>query len=119
MNRRERDRRSLATGHATPRAYIRSLLERYEKATLGVLLGLLLGAVVGLFPFQAPVRPEAGHVHRGVVLDATEAAALDEEYWPLERFTPTGAQVGGAVALLLAGFAGTLLIDRIGRTKDA
>jgi putative membrane protein len=95
------------------------LLERYEKATLGVLLGLLLGAVVGLFPFQAPVRPEAGHVHRGVVLDATEAAALDEEYWPLERFTPTGAQVGGAVALLLAGFAGTLLIDRIGRTKDA
>ncbi|MEM8496248.1 MAG: DUF368 domain-containing protein, partial [Planctomycetota bacterium] len=28
------------------------LLERFEKATLGVLLGLLLGAVVGLWPFQ-------------------------------------------------------------------
>jgi hypothetical protein len=93
------------------------LLERYEKATLGILLGLLVGAVVGLYPFQAPVRPDEGHVHRGIVLNATEVAALEEEYWPLERFTPTGAQIAGAVGLLLAGFAGTMLVDRIGRTK--
>jgi hypothetical protein len=95
------------------------LLERYEKATLGVLLGLLVGAIVGLYPFQAPVRPDEGHVYRGIVLNATEVAALEEEYWPLERFTPTGAQIAGAVGLLLAGFAGTMLVDRIGRTKVA
>jgi hypothetical protein len=94
------------------------LLERYEKATLGILLGLLVGAVVGLYPFQAPVRPDEGHVHRGIVLNATEVAALEEEYWPLERFTPTGAQIAAAVGLLLAGFAGTMLVDRIGRTKE-
>ena len=94
------------------------LLQRYEKPTLGVLLGLLLGAVVGLYPFQRPVAPDEGYVHRGVVLDATEAAALDEEYWPLERFRPTAAQVAGAGALLLAGLAGTLLVDRMGRGKE-
>ncbi len=33
---------------------LRWLMDRYEAATLGALLGLLLGAVVGLYPFQAP-----------------------------------------------------------------
>ena len=38
---------------------LRWLLERYRQPTLGVLLGLLLGAVVGLWPFQqaAPRSP--------------------------------------------------------------
>jgi len=51
------------------------LLARFERPTLGVLLGLLLGAVVGLFPFQEPVKPVPGerlageilHLHDGVV----------------------------------------------------
>ena len=90
------------------------LLDRYEKATLGILLGLLLGSVVGLYPFQQPVAPEAGYVHRGRVLDAAEAAALDEKYWPLERYGPGGGQAAGALALVLAGLGATLLIDRIG-----
>jgi putative membrane protein len=93
------------------------LLERFEKATLGVLLGLLVGAVVGLYPFQRPERPEAGYVHDGVTLDERAVAALDEDAWPLQRFTPTAAQVGGALALVLVGFGATLLVDRIGRQK--
>lgn len=36
---------------------LRWLLAKYEKATLGVLLGLLLGAVVGLWPFQQTISP--------------------------------------------------------------
>ncbi len=90
------------------------LLERFEKATLGALLGLLFGAVVGLYPFQAPVQPVEGDLYRGTVLEAAAIADLDEEDWPLVRFTPTSGQVGGSLALLLAGLAGTLLVDRIG-----
>lgn len=36
------------------------LLSKYERPTLGVLQGLLLGAVVGLYPFQEPVKPVPG-----------------------------------------------------------
>jgi len=90
------------------------LLEHFEKATLGALLGLLLGAVVGLYPFQAAVQPEAGYIHRGMMLDAVEAAALEPEDWPVEPYAPTGGQAAGAVALLLLGLGATLIVDRIG-----
>ncbi len=97
---------------------VRWLLDRFEKPTLGALLGLLLGSVVGLYPFQEPVSPEAGYLHRGQVLDAVEASALDEKYWPLERFTPGAGQAAGAGALILLGLGATLLIDRIGSDDD-
>ena len=90
------------------------LLDRYEKATLGVLLGLLVGAVVGLYPFQAPVPPVEGDVVKGVVLDATTLADVDPEDWPLERFDPTPGQIAGSLALMLAGLGATLLVDRVG-----
>jgi len=90
------------------------LLVRFEKPTLGVLLGLLVGAVVGLYPFRAPTPPEAGHVHRGAVLSAEEAAQLAPKYWPLARFQPGPGQVAGSLALLLAGLGATLAVDRIG-----
>ena len=41
---------------------IKWLLDRYAKATLGALLGLLFGAVIGLWPFQMPVEPSIGDV---------------------------------------------------------
>jgi putative membrane protein len=97
---------------------LRWLLDRYEKPTLGVLLGLLVGSVVGLYPFQAPVPPEPGHVHRGATLSAEAIEALDEKYWPLERYTPAGGEAATALALILAGLASTLLVDRIGGGRD-
>lgn len=93
---------------------VRWLLDRFEKATLGVLLGLLLGSVVGLYPFQEPVPPGAGHEHRGKLLTASEAADLDEKYWPLARFTPGAGQAGAAGLLIAIGLGATLLVDRIG-----
>jgi putative membrane protein len=85
---------------------LRWLLHRFEKATLGALLGLLLGAIVGLWPFQQGVPPEADPG------GATEQ--LDPEDWPIEFFAPSGAQLVGSLALILAGLGATLAIDRLG-----
>ncbi len=98
---------------------IRWLLDRFEKPTLGMLLGLLLGSVIGLYPFQGPVRPEVGDIHKGRVLSAAEVAVLDEKDWPTERFAPSGTQAALSLGLILAGLGTTLLVDRIGEPRKA
>ncbi len=90
------------------------LLKRYEKPTLGALLGLLLGAVVGLWPFQRGLEPAVGDMMNGIALTAADIAALDPEDWPVEFFSPVLGQVGGAVGLILVGFMLTVLIDHVG-----
>ncbi len=97
---------------------LRFALRRFEKGTLGLLLGLLVGAVLGLWPFQQGVPPAPGTLFEGRVLTAEEAAALEPEEWPLELFTPQPAQALGAGALLLLGLGITVGIDRLGRTGD-
>ena len=93
---------------------LKFLLERYEKPTLGTLLGLLLGAIVGLWPFQEPVEPHLGDVVKGLVITTDNRQEIDPEDWPLEYFSPRGVQVATSLALILAGFGATLGIARIG-----
>jgi putative membrane protein len=93
---------------------LRALLKRYEKVTLGVLFGLLLGAVVGLWPFQQGVEPRVGDVIKGQVMTSASLAELDAEDYPTEYFQPTGGQAGGALVLIVAGFLVTFVISRIG-----
>jgi putative membrane protein len=91
------------------------LLARYAKATLGVLLGLLVGAVVGLWPFQQGVPPVPGEtVIKGLVVTEESLPGIEAEDWPVRFFTPTGGQVGGVLALVLAGISVTALIARLG-----
>ena len=97
---------------------LRWLLARYEKATLGALLGLLLGAVVGLWPFQQAREPELGERVKGRVMTVETRAELDPEDWPLERFAPTGGQVATSLALIGLGIGGTLLVGRLGASED-
>jgi len=85
---------------------------------LGVLIGLLLGAVVGLWPFQAPVEPVPGDLYRGQVLDTEMIAEIDVEDWPTHPFEPSGAQTGAALLIILVGFGVTTLVDRVGRIAD-
>ncbi len=98
---------------------LRWLLDRFEKPTLGALLGLLFGAVIGLYPFQEPIPPRVGDVVEGRVLKAEDLEFVDVDDWRLERFDPTPGQVASALGLIAIGFAGTLLIDRIGGDDDA
>jgi len=112
---------------------LRWLLKHYEKATLGVLLGLLVGAVVGLWPFQQTAPPVEGQIVKGqAVTFALPAATEDEpaptqatwvfanngkpvetEDLPTAYFTPAMPQVGGALGLIFLGLSATLLIDRL------
>jgi len=98
---------------------LRWTLDRFPNATLGVLLGLLLGAVAGLWPFREGVPPSPGDVVRGVVVTEANRDAIEPEDWPLAPFQPTAGQVAAALALVLAGFGVTLAVDRVGRIGEA
>jgi putative membrane protein len=98
---------------------LRWLLERYAKPTLGALLGLLLGAVVGLWPFQEARPPEPGEIVRGRLVTRENAASIDPKHWPVTSFEPTAGEVGGSLGLVLLGLGGTLAIGRLGREAPA
>jgi len=91
------------------------LLARYEQQTLGVLLGLLVGAVVGLWPFQRGEAPEIGDVVKGRVLTEATLAKLEPKDYPTRFFDPSGGQIGMALGLVFAGFFATMAIARFGR----
>jgi hypothetical protein len=93
---------------------LRWLIRRFEKATLGALLGLLLGAVVGLWPFQQAEPPEPGDVIGGHTVTLENAASFDPEDWPLQRFDPQAKHWLGALALIGCGLLATTLIGRLG-----
>lgn len=98
---------------------LRWLLARYEAPTLGALLGLLAGAVVGLWPFQQGVKPAVGALFKGRTLSAADVEALAPEKWPTEIFSPSPAQIGAAIGVVLLGFFLTQLVARLGRDKPA
>ena len=96
---------------------LRWLLDRHRQATLGALLGLLLGAVAGLWPFQQPVEPPLGSIVRGQVVTEASLPGIDPADWPLARFAPSAGQIAAALTLMLAGLAATTAIARIGNER--
>ncbi|MHC4451911.1 MAG: DUF368 domain-containing protein [Planctomycetota bacterium] len=103
----------VAVGVALVSNALRYLLHRYEKATLGVLIGLLFGALVGLWPFQQGVEPAPGDVVKGRVMTEATIGELEPKDWPTAYFRPSGGQIAGALALIVAGFAVTAVIARV------
>ncbi len=94
---------------------IKILLERYERATLAFLLGLLIGAVLGLWPFAEAVEPAIGDVLKGVELTTAEMVAeVARGDWPTRRFVPTVLQVAASVGLAGAGFLISMAVSRLG-----
>lgn len=111
---------------------LRWLFARYRLQTLGVLVGLLVGAVVGLWPFQTARVPEPGELVKGqevevvqgdvgqealkglAVLFVESGERVDLEDLPTEVFSPTILQ--GLLSLLLVGvgYGTTALVGRIG-----
>jgi putative membrane protein len=97
---------------------LRWLLERFEKATLGVLLGLLLGAVVGLYPFQEAVPPEPGFAIHGVPVPLSELADVPADDWPLARFAPAPKDLAISFAVAALGLLITAAIARFGQVAN-
>ena len=95
------------------------LLARYARPTLGVLLGLLVGAVVGLWPFQEPVMPVPGQVVKGQVMTEEKITELDKDNWPTRKFTPAVGHVVGAMGMVLVGFSVTMAIARLSHERKA
>jgi putative membrane protein len=97
------------------------LLRRFEKPTLGVLAGLLLGAVLGLWPFQQTISttPTAAGSEVATIESATPSVhvEVDVEDLPTELFRPTSGQVLGSFLLILCGVAITSGVARLGRSE--
>ncbi len=92
---------------------IRWLLEHHRTATLGALMGLVLGAIVGLWPFQAGIPPQVGDQIRGQVVTSETLAQIEAEDWPVRRFPPSAGQTGAALGLIVLGAGATLGLDRL------
>ena len=90
------------------------LLHHFRKATLGALIGLLLGSTVGLWPFQSPVPPKVGDTIKGQLVTVDSIAEIEPDDWQTTYFQPSVAQVGGSLAIVALGFAATLGIAKIG-----
>ena len=95
---------------------VKMLLARYQRATLGFLLGLLLGAVVGLWPFTVPQAPNIGDIVRGVELTTPEmVAAVDPKYHRRVPVAPSAGHVAAGLAFVVAGFGISWGISRVGK----
>jgi putative membrane protein len=101
---------------------IKVLLERFARPTLGVLLGLLLGAVIGLWPFQHGVPPGEGTTFRGdrVVVDDGRLM-MERTRRPIEArdydtatFVPTARQVGVSLLFIALGFVVATMVAHLG-----
>ena len=77
---------------------VKLCLDRFPRATLGFLLGLLLGAVVGLWPFQEPSQEVLKDAGQEVIVAATA----------------TLPRLAGALGLVVLGFAASLAVSRLG-----
>jgi putative membrane protein len=96
---------------------VRVVLEKYEQATLGVLMGLLVGAVFGLWPFQEGVPPQVGEVFKGQALTAERLAELTPDKYPTEMYAPTFSAMMMALGLVGLGYLVTTLVTRFGGAK--
>lgn len=96
------------------------LLVKFEKATLGFLLGLVLGSVLGLYPFREYVEPIKPTVlAEAEMVEAGEEPLIGKEDWPLKTYAPAWWQVAASIGLIGAGFAMTMGVAWIGREKPA
>lgn len=97
---------------------LRFVLHRFEKHTLGFLLGLLIAAPAGLYPFKEGVPPAIGDVFEGEVVTEASLEEIDPKDWAESYFTPSVGHVAGSLGLIGVGVVLTLLIARLGKEES-
>lgn len=88
------------------------LLYEQPKATLGALLGLLVGALVTLWPFQQMITPEVGDVVNGRVMTQEAIGDMPIHRYPVEYFMPDLRQILMASAVFFLGCMLAVLVAR-------
>jgi putative membrane protein len=100
---------------------LRWVLHHHERVTLGVLLGLIMAAPAGLYPFREGVVPQVGDTLKGELVTEENLAEMQSsdnaKDWEQKAFTPSMPQVVGAHMLIIGGFVVTVGIARVGREK--
>ncbi len=96
---------------------MRWLLARHEKSVMGVLLGLLLGSLVTIYPFQQAAPPALGSDFHGATVTQEFLDSLSPEQWPIQWMVPTGAQIAAALGLIILGFGITRLFELLDKRE--
>ncbi|MFN9131681.1 MAG: DUF368 domain-containing protein [Phycisphaerales bacterium] len=102
-----------AIGIAGVAVLLRWLFKKYPAPTIGLLLGVLMGAFIGLYPFASYVQPAVGDVIKGVTITAENLASIDKDDWKLKFYSPTLMQFGISIVLIIAGLVAARLLARL------
>lgn len=108
----------VVTGVAAVGNLLQWLLLHHRKATLGFLIGLLVGSTVGLWPFQRSVPPHVGDTIKGQVVTQATISEIEPDDWATDYFRPQWSQVVASLGLIAVGFGVTMGIARIGGDEE-
>lgn len=99
------------------------VMHRYERPTIGVLLGLLVAAPAGLYPFREGVPPAVGDTIKGRLVtedNVEEFRSPDQSKdWAQRAYRPDPGEIAACLGLIGVGFGATVLISRLGRDRPA
>lgn len=95
------------------------LLIRDPRATVGALVGLLVGALIELWPFQKAVAPNVGDIVGGRLMTAQLIAEMPPERYPIRYYTPDSREIFVASLIFVCGFALTALVARFGSKNES
>lgn len=84
---------------------LRWLFKKHKQLVGGVLLGVVIGAVGGLWPFRESVPPQVGDVLKGVAVTAENLSSFDIGDYRTRFFSPTAMQIAASLGLAALGFA--------------
>jgi len=84
---------------------LRWLFVNHRQVVAGVLLGVVVGAIGGLWPFRVGVVPQVGEVVKGVTATVENLTLIDPSDYRMVFFTPSSTQLAASLALVLLGIA--------------
>ena len=102
---------------------LRVALQRARDLTLGVLLGLLIAAPAGLWPFKEAVPPKIGETYRGELVTADTLQEVTDvsnaKHWKEAVFTPNGGHIAACLGLVALGGMVTIGVSVVGKRLEA